>query len=165
MTPHTRSILTSQPEHRSTRRAIPVALAAALAAIVGLSLSGTLAASNDDAPRGCTLATLKGRYLFADAGTLAPPAFGVTQPTPAADAGFHIFNGDGTGTDTVTFRIGGAIVLEKSSSLSATRSMRTVRAAITVLGMGHRFGIFIAPDGEAIRQHRNGSSRQWRVGH
>ena len=95
-----------------TRRVAPVALAAALATVVGLSLSGTVAASNDDGLRACTLATLKGRYLFADAGTLYPPAFGVAQPTPAANAGFHLFNGDGTGTDTVTFRVGGVIMLE-----------------------------------------------------
>jgi hypothetical protein len=89
------------------RRAVPLAMAAAFAAIVGLSLSGTVSASKDDEARECTLATLKGRYLFADAGVLLPPAFGVTQPTQAADAGFHLFNGDGTGTDTVTFRVGG----------------------------------------------------------
>ena len=42
----------------------------------------------------------------------SPPAFGVTQPTPSNAAGFNIFNGDGTGTDTVTLTIGGHIVLE-----------------------------------------------------
>src|SRR3954454_20828814 len=60
----------------------------------------------------CTLATLKGRYLFANAGTLLPPAAGVTESTPGASAGFHIFNGDGTGTYTVTVRVNGAVVLE-----------------------------------------------------
>jgi len=60
----------------------------------------------------CTLKTLKGRYLFAASGTLLPPAFGVTEPTPGADAGYHTFNGDGTGTDTVTVRVGSEIVLE-----------------------------------------------------
>ena len=58
---------------RFVRRTIRVALAAGLAAIAGLSLAGTLAASNDDGPRGCTLATLKGRYLFAFSTTLLPP--------------------------------------------------------------------------------------------
>src|SRR6266852_2572374 len=96
---------------RFFRRTIRVALAAGLVAIAGLSLSGTLAASNDDGPRACTLATLKGRYLFASSGPLLPPAFGVTKPTPSNAAGFHIFNGDGTGTDTVTFTIGGQVVL------------------------------------------------------
>src|SRR5437867_12117742 len=50
------------------------------------------AKKKDDTPT-CTLATLKGRYLFASQGTLLPPAFSVTQPTPAAHAGFHLFNG------------------------------------------------------------------------
>jgi len=49
--------------------------------------------------KACTLRTLRGQYQFALVGTLLPPAFGVTEPTPAAAAGFHMFNGDGTGTD------------------------------------------------------------------
>ena len=57
---------------RFLRRTAPVVLGAGLVAVVGLSLSGTLTASNDDDHRGCTLATLKGRYLFASQGTLLP---------------------------------------------------------------------------------------------
>src|SRR6266850_7549228 len=109
----------AQNTHPSTgprflRRTIRVALAAGLVAIAGLGLSGTLVASNDDGPRGCTVATLKGRYLFAFSTTLLPPAFGVTQPTPSHAAGFNILNGDGTGTDTVTLSIGGHVVLENA---------------------------------------------------
>jgi hypothetical protein len=55
----------------------------------------------------CTLATLNGQYPFAGSGTLFPPAFGVTAPSVAASAGYHIFNGDGTGTDFVTFTVNG----------------------------------------------------------
>lgn len=62
-------------------------------------------------PDTCTLSTLKGRYLFAHSGTLLPPAFGVSEPTPGADAGIHIFNGDGTGRDIVTVRVGSQIFL------------------------------------------------------
>jgi hypothetical protein len=47
---------------RFGRRAVPVALAAALAVIVGLSLSGTVTASNDDGHRGCSNRTLRGDY-------------------------------------------------------------------------------------------------------
>ena len=62
----------------------------------------------------CTLKTLKGRYLFSQAANLLPPAFGITAPTPGNAAGFHIFNGDGTGTDIVTLRIGGATVFSNA---------------------------------------------------
>jgi hypothetical protein len=141
----------SYPTSRTplTRRVVPVALAAALATLVGLSLSGTVAASNDDGPRGCTLGTLKGRYLFADAGTLYSPAFGVAQPTPAANAGFHLFNGDGTGTDTVTFRVGGAIVLENVVAPTIYTVNADCTGTLSVLG-GPSFGMFVSPDGEAI---------------
>ena len=132
-----------------TRRVAPVALAAALATVVGLSLSGTVAASNDDGLRACTLATLKGRYLFADAGTLYPPAFGVAQPTPAANAGFHLFNGDGTGTDTVTFRVGGVIMLENVVAPVSYTVNADCTGTLSVLG-GPSFGMFVSPDGEAI---------------
>jgi hypothetical protein len=144
----------AQPSHLTaralwTRRAVPVALAAAVATIVGLSLSGPLAASNDDAPRTCSLATLKGRYLFADAGTLYPPAFGVARPTPAANAGFHLFNGDGTGTDTVTFRVGGAIVLENVVAPTSYTVNADCTGTLSVFG-GPSFGMFVSPDGEAV---------------
>ena len=51
---------------------------------------------------GCSLATLppNGQYLVAANGTLFPPAFGVTQQSVTAAAGYLIYNGDGTGTDS-----------------------------------------------------------------
>ena len=134
---------------RFLRRTIRVALAAGLLAIAGLCLSGTLAASNDDGPRGCTLATLKGRYLFAFSATLLPPAFGVTQPTPSNAAGFNILNGDGTGTDTVTLTIGGHVVLENVAAPTSYTVNADCTGALTVLvPNGPSFDLFIAPDGE-----------------
>jgi hypothetical protein len=135
------------------RRMIPVAIAAGLFAIAGLRLSGTPAVSaqqsssqkSDEHP-GCTLATLQGRYLFADSGMLLPPAFGVTTPTLAADAGFQIFNGDGTGTSTVTFRIGGVIVLENVTASTFYTVNADCTGKITVLN-GPSSDLFIAPDG------------------
>jgi hypothetical protein len=97
----------------------------------------------------CTLKTLKGRYLFAQQATLLPPAFGITEPTPANAAGFHIFNGDGTGTDIVTFRLGGATVF----SNSVTPISYTVNADCTgslTVPNGPSFDLFIAPDGDSI---------------
>ena len=54
------------------------------------------AGGNDGAPK-CTLATLKGRYLFAAPATLFPPAFGLTEQAVGNAAGYHVFNGNGTG--------------------------------------------------------------------
>jgi hypothetical protein len=67
---------------------------------------------DEDAPT-CSLKTAKGRHLFANFGWLFPPAFGVTEPTSAANAaGFYIFHGDGTATVIVTVRINAETVLE-----------------------------------------------------
>jgi hypothetical protein len=138
---------------RFLRRMIPVAIAVGLFAIAGLSLSGTptVSATQNSSPGpdghpGCTLATLKGRYLLANTTMLLPPAFGVTTPALASVAGFNIFNGDGTGTDTVTFTIGGVIVLENA----AARTRYTVNADCTgkyTVENGPSFDLFIAPDG------------------
>ena len=134
---------------RFLRRTIRVALAAGLVAIAGLSLSGTLTASNDDDHRGCTLATLKGRYVFAVSATLLPPAFGVTRPTPSSAAGFSLLNGDGTGTETLTLTIGGHIVLENAVVPISYAVNADCTGAYTVLVPdGPAFGLFIAPDGE-----------------
>jgi hypothetical protein len=133
---------------RFFRRMIPIAIAAGLVAIAGLSLSGTLAASNDDQRvRGCTLATLKGRYLFADAGTLLPPA--VPQPTLTAWAGFHVFDGDGTGHDIVTGRFDGQITLENFVAPTSYSVNADCTGSLTVIG-GPTFSLFVAPDGESM---------------
>jgi len=99
----------------------------------------------------CTLETLKGRYLFALHGTVLPPAFGITVPTESDAAGFHVFNGDGTGTETVTFRLGGVTVLQ-----NAVVPLRyTVNADCTgsfTVHNGPSFGLFIAPDGESFAE-------------
>jgi hypothetical protein len=47
---------------QTLRRAFPFAAAAGLAAIVGLSLSSTATAADDDGPRGCSNRTLRGDY-------------------------------------------------------------------------------------------------------
>src|SRR3984893_1712521 len=52
--------------------------------------------ADDGAPK-CTLATLKGRYLFAASGVGFPPVFGVTEQSVGNAAGYHVFNGNGSG--------------------------------------------------------------------
>ena len=101
---------------RSVRRATAAAIALGFVAIAGATVPSSVLASPERAAHGCSLATLKGRYLFADSGTVLPPAFGQTVATFGADAGFHIFNGDGTGTDVVTVRVGDTCLLYTSPS-------------------------------------------------
>jgi hypothetical protein len=73
----------------------------------------------------CTLATLNGQYLFNGSGTLFPPAFGVMKQSIGNSAGFHIFNGDGTGTDFVTFSVNGIVVVP-SSSVPITYTLKQI---------------------------------------
>ena len=134
---------------RLVRRVAPVAIAAGLLATVCLTRPAPVAAADDDGPRVCTNATLKGRYLFADKGTLYPPAFGVTVPTPAANVGYETFNGDGTGTDVVTFRVGNAIVLQNFASPTIYTVNADCTGTKTVIG-GPKFGIFVSPDGSQV---------------
>jgi hypothetical protein len=98
----------------------------------------------------CTLKTLKGRYLFSQAANLLPPAFGITAPTPGNAAGFHIFNGDGTGTDIVTLRIGGATVFSNALAPFTYTVNADCTGSYTVLNGGPSFDLFIAPDGDSI---------------
>jgi hypothetical protein len=84
-------------------------------------------AGEDDHPTRCTLATLDGQYLFGGTATLFPPAFGVTKQSIATSAGFHIFNGDGTGTDFITFVVNGMNQNVPRPSRQLIRSNPTVQ--------------------------------------
>ena len=57
--------------------------------------------------RGCTLATLNGQYLFSTAAPVFPPTYGVMSVSTGAAAGAHVFYGDGTGADYVSFSLNG----------------------------------------------------------
>jgi hypothetical protein len=74
--------------------------------VAPLTVERGYADDNDDATT-CTLATLKGRYLFALTGTLFPPE--VTAVSAEARAGYRIFHGDGTGTFIATTNVNGKI--------------------------------------------------------
>jgi hypothetical protein len=105
------------------------------------------AEEEDDDGRACTLKTLKGRYLFGGITTLLPPAS--PQPSLLAVAGYHIFNGDGTGTDIVTFRVNGETVLENEVVPISYTVNADCTGAYTVPN-GPSFGLFIAPTGEEL---------------
>ena len=142
--------------------------------VCGLLVAGSSAWA-DDGVEGkneppCTLKTLKGRYLVADKGTILPPAFGVTGPTPGANAGFHLFNGDGTGTDIVTFSVNGVTVLRNAVVPISYTVNADCTGTITVLVPGGpHFDIFVAPNGDdmTVIATDNGhveAFSSWRVG-
>ena len=120
-----------------------------LVVAVGLLAVGQGYAKDKDHAPTCSLATLKGRYLFGSTGTNLPPAFGITEPTLSGDAGFEIFNGDGTGRDTVTLRIGSKIVLEDFVTPTSYTVNANCTGTLTVPN-GPSFDLFIAPNGDEI---------------
>ena len=110
----------------------------------------TVEQGHADGATGCTLATLKGQYLFAGSGTLFPPTFGVTETSLANSAGYHIFNGDGTGTDFVTFSVNG-VDQHVGSPVAITYTLKSdCTGTYTVQPNALHFDIFVARDGEEL---------------
>jgi hypothetical protein len=97
----------------------------------------------------CTLATLKGQYLFAGSGTLFPPAFGVTAPSVDNSAGYHIFNGDGTGTDFVTGTVNG-VDKHVPSPVPITYTLKPDCTGTYSVQNGPNFDIFVAVNGSQL---------------
>ncbi|MBV8505092.1 MAG: hypothetical protein JOZ11_04700 [Alphaproteobacteria bacterium] len=121
--------------------------------IVALASRGPLAVEEAYAGENegkCTLATLNGQYLFNGTGTLFPPAFGVTSASTGTSAGFHIFNGDGTGTDFVAFSINGTIVVPSSSTAITYTLNPDCTGSYQVPSAGLHLDIFVAVDGSAL---------------
>ena len=123
-----------------------ITLAVLLTLVVGQGL--VFGDDDGDRPRKCTLATLKGRYLFGGIATLLPPA--VEQQSLLAVAGYHTFHGDGTGTDLVTVSINGAVVLENFVTPINYPVNPDCSGAITIPTAGESFGLFIAPNGAEL---------------
>ena len=118
--------------------------------VCGLLFAGSSAWADDGQPT-CTLKMLKGRYLFADKGTALPPFGGVTGPTPSSVAGFHLFNGDGTGTDIVTLVVNGVpVFMNAAVPLTYTVNADCTGTITTLIPGGPRFDIFVAPNGDAV---------------
>ena len=120
-----------------------------LAALLTLGAGQGLMFGGDGGDKpACTLATLKGRYLFGGTATLLPPA--APQAMLLAVAGYHIFNGDGTGTDVVTSTLNGSIL----SANFVGPIIYTVNPDCTgtyrVPSEGIEFNIFVAPNGEEL---------------
>jgi len=125
-------------------------LAIGIGALVSLGLLAVAPGYAGENEGKCTLATLNGQYLFNGSGTLFPPAFGVTSVSTGTSAGFHIFNGDGTGTDFVTFSVNGTVVVPSSSSAITYTLNHDCTGTYSVPDAGLRFDIFVAVDGSAL---------------
>ena len=117
----------------------------------------------------CTLATLKGRYLFVVNGTYFPPAAGVTVESLFSRAGIRIFYGDGTGTTIARESVNGVIrPADTRSDLSYTVNADCT-GTLKVLSAGATSEIFVAPNGEdmTVIATDNGhveAYSTWRVG-
>jgi hypothetical protein len=126
------------------------AIGIGLMGCVGISTVELGYADEKEPAKTCSLATVKGRYLFATSGTLFPPAAGVTQPTLFARAGYRIFYGDGTGTIIATTSANGVITAaDAQSDLSYTVNEHCT-GTLTVLSVGATAEIFVAPDGDEM---------------
>lgn len=98
----------------------------------------------------CSLATLKGRYLFAAPAILFPPAFGLTEQAVGNAAGFHIFNGNGSGKDYVTATING-VDLHVPSPAAFTYTLKPdCTGTYALVGGGPTFDIFVSPNGDEM---------------
>jgi hypothetical protein len=145
-----RLTLTARREANIMKRVGLWAVVIGVLASVGL-LAVEQGSADDGGPK-CTLATLKGRYLFASTGTGFPPAFGLTEKAIGAAAGFHIFNGNGTGKDYVTFTING-IDQNVPSPVPITYTLKTDCTGTYALvggGPGPTFDIFVSPNGDEM---------------
>jgi hypothetical protein len=97
----------------------------------------------------CSLATVKGRYLFATSGMIFPPA--LPQPVVFARAGYRIFNGDGTGTVIATSSENGVIVdADSQSNLSYTVNKNCTGTYTLLPATTPSAEIFVAPNGEEM---------------
>ena len=95
----------------------------------------------------CSLATLKGRYLFAASWTSFPPA--VKQLTLLARVGYRIFNGDGTGTIIATTSDNGVVTTpDAHADLSYTVNADCTGTYTVLVPGAPTAEIFVAPNGE-----------------
>jgi len=127
-----------------------VTLALGVGGMCSTAVAQSKSGENGSKPT-CALQTLKGRYLFAWSGAILPPAFGVTEQTFGGSAGYHTFNGDGTGTDTVTVRVGATIILENVvAPITYTVNSDCTGTYTVNVPDGPSFDLFIAPDGSEM---------------
>ena len=115
----------------------------------GFAQSGPPSFAATGVPK-CSVATLKGRYMFASTGAVFPPAFGVKEQSVGNAAGFHIFNGDGTGQDYVTATLNGVDLHVPSPNHFRYTVNDDCTGSYFIIGGGPTFNIFVSPDGSQM---------------
>ena len=136
------------------RKALWIVSIGVLGSVALLTAGQGFSKDNDGAPK-CSVATLKGRYLFGGSGTLFPPAFGVTEVSVSNAAGFHIFDGNGGGHDFVTLTINGVVVPVPSPNDLTYTLGADCTGTYTVHNPpgappGPSFDIFVSPNGDEM---------------
>ena len=116
------------------------AIGIGLMSCVGIGAAESGYADEKEHSKTCSLATVKGRYLFATTGTLAAGVF--------ARAGYRIFYGDGTGTIIATTTVNGVVAAQDAQSDLSYTVNTDCTGSFTVLSVGAIAEIFVAPDGE-----------------
>ena len=133
------------------KRLRSTAIAAVTLAGMALLTVEPLYAGEYDHPTKCTLETLNGQYLVAGNGTLFPPAFGVMEQSVSSAAGYSTYNGDGTGTDWVTFAIDGNVVVGAvPTPTPTTYTLKSDCIGTKTVMDGPHFNIFVAIDGSGL---------------
>jgi hypothetical protein len=120
-----------------------------IASVGLLSVAPGFADGNDGK---CTLATLKGRYLFATTGTALPPAFGLQEgdpPSLISVAGYQIFDGKGKGQDFVTVLFNGT-KLDLPVPIPTTYTLNSDCTGTYTEGGADTFDIFVSPNGDEL---------------
>jgi len=131
------------------RKALWIVGVGVLGSVAMLAAGQGFAIVNDGAPN-CTLSTLKGRYLFSAPAILFPPAFGLTEQAVGNAAGFHIFNGNGTGKDYVTFTLNGVDQHVPSPATLTYTLGSDCTGTYAVEHGGPTFDIFVSPTGDEL---------------
>jgi hypothetical protein len=121
-----------------------------LTLLLGAGVLGPSADAGGGANK-CSLETLKGQYLGPASGTVFPPAFGVSEPSVSEATGYSIFNGDGTGTDYVTFTINGAVIVDNGVT-PFTYTLTSDCSGIRTVSNGPQFNIYATFDGSAVTE-------------
>ena len=151
------------------KRVGPLAIKIGLMICVSIGAVELGYANERDHATTCTLATLKGRYLFVVNGTYFPPAAGVTVESLFSRVGSRIFNGDGTGTTISTESINGVITNADSHRDLSYTVNADCTGTVKVLGIGATQEIFVAPNGDDMTVIATGTGHveafsSWRVG-